>query len=106
MRVSDELRVTSDECSFIRHSSFVIRHYDVRPVVICMALLMILYAPIVAWACPMCAEALFSPGEVAAQSRVAQGYAVSLVVLLGTPLLLIGGLIALIVRASRHSHRS
>jgi len=56
-----------------------------------------------AWACPLCKEALFSPGEAAAQSRVVQGYAISIAVLLGIPILLVGGLALWLVRSARRT---
>ena len=54
-------------------------------------------------ACPLCKEALFSPGEAAAQSRVVQGYAISIAVLLGIPILLVGGLALWLVRSARRT---
>ena len=60
----------------------------------------------VAWACPMCSEALVAPGEAAAHSRLAQGYAVTILGLIATPLLLVGGLATLILRSARHARRA
>lgn len=57
-------------------------------------------------ACPFCKETLFSPGEAQTVSRAAQGYALSIALLLGIPLGLIGGMAILFVRSSRRAHRS
>ena len=60
-----------------------------------------------AWACPLCKEGLFSPGESAARSGAAQGYAWSIALLLGVPLAMLIGISALIARAGhRRAMRS
>ncbi|MBI3087327.1 MAG: DUF420 domain-containing protein [Candidatus Omnitrophica bacterium] len=61
---------------------------------------LLLYHMPSAEACPMCSEALFAPGEGAARAGLVKGYAVSVAVLLGIPLLLIGGIAAMVVRAA------
>lgn len=55
----------------------------------------------VAWACPMCKEALFDPGQAAAQSGLVRGYAVSIAAMLGVPALIIGGIGVVIARSAR-----
>jgi hypothetical protein len=59
--------------------------------------------PALVMACPLCKEALFSPGEAAAQSRVVQGYAISIAALLGIPILLVGGITLRLIRSARHT---
>ena len=57
----------------------------------------------VAWACPMCREALADPAHPQAITRAAKGYAVSIAALIGMPFLLVGGVAALIVRGHRRA---
>ncbi len=57
------------------------------------------------WACPFCSEALFSPGQAAAQQGVWKGYLVSIAVLICIPLVLVGTIALVIVRAMRRSRR-
>jgi len=61
--------------------------------------------PVIVWACPFCSEALFSPGQTAAQQGVWKGYLVSIAVLIGIPLALVGTVACVIVRAIRRSRR-
>lgn len=56
-----------------------------------------------AMACPMCKEALFDPAQLPQRLSTARGYAASIALMLGMPLLLIGGVVALIVRAQRRA---
>ena len=53
------------------------------------------------WACPLCKEALFEPGNLTQRLGTASGYAWSIALLLTIPTLLVGGIITLIVRAQR-----
>ena len=64
---------------------------------------LLLYHVPAAEACPMCAEALFAPGEGAARAGLARGYLVSIATLLGIPLLLVGGIATMVARAVRRS---
>jgi len=57
----------------------------------------------VAWACPMCKEALTGPARPHTATRAAKGYAVSIAALIGMPFLLVGGVAALIVRGHRRA---
>ncbi|MDP3703448.1 MAG: hypothetical protein Q8R78_03585 [Candidatus Omnitrophota bacterium] len=57
--------------------------------------------PGVAWACPTCKEALFDPGQLQQTLATAKGYAMSIVLFLSVPALLIGGVTLLIVRSHR-----
>ncbi len=57
----------------------------------------------VVFACPLCSQALFSPGETTAQVGALKGYLVSIVALLGLPLVMIGGIAVWVVRASRRT---
>lgn len=57
----------------------------------------------VAWACPMCKEALGDPARPHTVTRAAKGYAVSIAALIGMPFLLVGGLATLIVRGHRRA---
>ena len=58
-----------------------------------------------AMACPFCKEGLMSPGQAHAVSRAAQGYALSIAVLLGIPFLLVGAIAILVVRSARRAAR-
>ena len=58
-----------------------------------------------AWACPWCQDALFAPGEAAAKSGMAKGYAWSIAALLGVPTLLVGTTALAIIRAVRRTKR-
>ena len=55
----------------------------------------------IAWACPLCKEILTDPGQVVQKLSLAKGYAVSILLLLGVPALLIGGVTLLVVRSHR-----
>ena len=57
--------------------------------------------PMAVWACPMCKEALFDPAQAQQVLKAAKGYALSIGLLVGTPMLLVGGLATLILRQSR-----
>ncbi|MBI3323375.1 MAG: hypothetical protein HYZ95_02800 [Candidatus Omnitrophica bacterium] len=57
----------------------------------------------VAWACPMCKEALADPARARTVTRAAKGYAVSIAALIGMPFLLVGGVATLIVRGHRRA---
>ena len=59
----------------------------------------------VVWACPFCKEALFDPGQLQQKLSTARGYAMSIALFLSVPAVLVGGVAALIVRASRR-HKS
>ena len=65
----------------------------------------VLFIPTVADACPGCKEALFDPGQLQQKLSTAKGYALSIGLMLTVPLLLIGGVATLIVRASRRGKR-
>ena len=58
-------------------------------------------SPAIVWACPGCSEALFDPTQAAATAGTLRGYLVSIVVLLGLPVLMIGGIALALRRASR-----
>ena len=91
----------SDPLSF--HSSFVIRHssFPRATVIWCAFLFVLLLTTAVAWACPGCKEALFDPGQLQQKLSTAKGYAWSIALLLACPVALVGGVTALVVRASR-----
>ncbi len=57
--------------------------------------------PAMVLACPTCKEALFDPTQAQQVLKTAQGYAMSIGLLIGTPLLLVGGVATLIVRHAR-----
>ena len=60
----------------------------------------------IVWACPLCKEALFDPTQARQAAGTAKGYAISISLLLGMPLLLVGGVAtALIRQAKRPSPR-
>ena len=71
---------------------------------LCAVCLMI-GVPMLVTACPMCKDALLDPGQAATQSRVAQGYALSIAALLGIPVMFIGGVAAWVVMAARRVGR-
>ena len=68
-------------------------------VVVCVGL------PVTVMACPTCKEALFDPAQAQQVLKAAQGYAFSIGLMIGTPLLLVGGLATLIVRQARRKRR-
>lgn len=73
-----------------------------RPVAaLALWLLLLVWGPATALACPNCKETLFDPGELPQRQATATGYAVSIGLLLGMPLALVGVGSALIVRAQR-----
>ncbi len=53
----------------------------------------------------MCKEALLDPAQLPQKLRTAKGYALSIGLLLTMPIALVGGVTALIVRASRRGVR-
>ena len=57
-------------------------------------------------ACPLCKDALFSPGEGHALSQAARAFNLSIVTLAAVPFLLVGSLAWLIVRSSRRMPRN
>lgn len=63
---------------------------------------LIFCSAITAWACPMCKEALADPTQVMQRLATAKAYALSIGVLLTVPAALIGGVAALVIRASKH----
>ena len=69
------------------------------------SVLIMLAVPWIAHACPGCSEALFDPAQGAARVGTLRGYLVSIVVLLGVPALMIGGVALAVVRASRRARR-
>ena len=68
-------------------------------------LLLYVFFPAVASACPGCKEALFDPGQLQQKLATARGYALSIGLLLAVPFGLVAGVAALIVRATRRHHR-
>ena len=60
-----------------------------------------LLSPVVAMACPFCTEGLLSPGDAQASSRVAQGYDLSILMLMSMPFVLVGIVTWVIVRSAR-----
>ena len=55
-----------------------------------------------ALACPACKDALYSSSDPKGSTRLTQGYARSIYLLMGTPYLVFAGVTALIVRSTRH----
>ena len=68
--------------------------------------LVLCLAPALARACPGCKEALFEPGKIGQNLSTARGYALSIMLMLAVPLLLVGGITTLVLRARRRSPRS
>ncbi len=58
-----------------------------------------------AGACPGCKEALFEPGKISQNLATARGYALSIALLLGIPVVLMGTIAVLLVRARRKAAR-
>ncbi len=58
-----------------------------------------------ALACPLCKEALFDPTQLKQTLSTAQGYALSIGLLLAVPCGLVAGLILLILRAQTRARR-
>ena len=65
----------------------------------------LLFFPAIVNACPGCKEALFDPGQLQQKLSTAQGYAWSIALLLACPAVLVLGVTALVVRASRRRNR-
>ena len=76
-----------------------------RLAVVCCLLSVVCLWAVSAQACPGCSEALFDPAQGAARVGTLRGYLVSIVVLLGVPVLMIGGMAMAVVRASRRARR-
>ena len=73
---------------------------------ICLIGMWLVVWPGVAGACPGCKEALFDPSELPQRLAAAKGYALSIGLLLGMPLALVGGGSVLIARAQRRKQRA
>ncbi|MBI2884701.1 MAG: hypothetical protein HYY15_00840 [Candidatus Omnitrophica bacterium] len=54
----------------------------------------------------MCKDALLSSGDPALSQRAALAYALSIVALIGTPILLVGGIAWRVIRAARRIPRA
>ncbi len=54
-------------------------------------------------ACPMCKELLFEPGQITQRLSMASGYAIAIGLMLGMPIVLVGGVAVLLIRARRRS---
>ena len=52
-------------------------------------------------ACPSCKESLFDPAGLPQRLATAKGYAISISLMVGVPLAMVGGLTILIVRTQR-----
>ena len=76
-----------------------------RLAVVCCLLSVVLLWAFSVQACPGCSEALFDPAQGAARVGSLRGYLVSIIVLLGVPALMIGGVTLAVVRASRRAQR-
>ena len=73
-----------------------------HPVTALLLVLLMVFVPVVSSsACPTCKEALFEPDQLAQKLSAAKGYGLSIALLLGMPVALLGGVAALIVRAQR-----
>ena len=70
----------------------------------CLAVLLFLLMPLMAWACPGCKEALVEPGELPQRLALAKGYALSIGLLLGMPALLVSGVTLRLMRVKSDSH--
>ena len=70
--------------------------------IMCVCLLLLTQ---IATACPLCKEALFSPGEGQALSQAAHAFNLSIVTLASVPCVLVGGIAWLIARSSRRVPR-
>ena len=66
-------------------------------------LAVVLYSRLVE-ACPACKDSLFDAGDLPHRLATARGYALSIALLLCVPLLLIGSVSILIIRAYRRAH--
>ena len=66
-----------------------------------LLVMVLLLAHPLANACPACKDALFDPGQLHQRLSAARGYAVSIILLLSVPLILVSSVVALIVRTQR-----
>jgi len=71
-----------------------------------LAIMFTCVLPAITWACPLCKEALFDPEQLSQKLATAKGYAMSIGLLLSVPAVLVGGVVALIVRAHRRQRSS
>ena len=90
----------SESPVFIPHSAFRIPNC-VASIISLSVLGVLLWMPAAGWTCPGCNEALFDPGQLQQKLSTARGYALSIGVLLAVPFALVGGITALVIRASR-----
>lgn len=74
--------------------------------VLFLVLTILLTLPSIGIACPGCKEALFDAGTLPQKLAAAKGYALSIGLMLAMPLLLIGSVGVLIVRAHRRKHQT
>ena len=71
-----------------------------RIIIVCTVVLLWLLGDVhTGWACPLCKEALVDPTQLKQTLSTAQGYALSIGLLLAVPFGLVAGLILLIFRA-------
>ena len=63
----------------------------------------LLFSAGVALACPACKDAVYSSSDPKGYTRLTQGYARSIYLLMGTPYLVFAGVTALIVRSTRRN---
>ena len=73
--------------------------------VICLLLSVFCASTLSAYACPGCSEALFDPAQGAARVGTLRGYLISIVMLLGIPVLMIAWVAMAVARASRRRRR-
>ena len=79
---------------------------EVHAVLLLTIILSILFFPVAAIACPACKEALFDPGQLHQKLSTAKGYALSIMLMLSVPVILIGGIATSIIRTQRRkSHQ-
>lgn len=70
-----------------------------------LTFVMVLSMPAMVMACPGCKEALFEPGQLHQRLATAQGYALSIALLLVVPAGLVGGIALRIVHTRRRGAR-
>ena len=77
------------------------RHRSLHLLFIWTMVCLVTIFPSVVSACPGCKDALFDVSGARQAVQTAHGYALTIALLLGVPLALLGGVAALVVRAHR-----
>ena len=101
MKQNSELGIRNAQWEPIPNPAFRIPHF----LAAAACLFVLCMFPAAAGACPGCKEALFDPKQVQQKQSAAQGYNLSIGLLLAVPATLVGGTSAMLIRAGRRKRR-